>query len=264
MPREPSMSCFALLSLSVLLLCLPSLLLPPRPRQPFQPEIHGTLRPMHWLVIAYCALWHRLKTNGWAPLPERGPAILIANHTCGIDHLVLQAGCQRVLGFIIAREYYDWSLIHWFCKRVGCIPVNRDGRDIHATRGCAPGPQGRPGAADLSGRADHAKLRARARSDPSGRGLPGDSLGRARDPGLHSRHPGNQPDRTLLATPSRSVVIFGDPIDLSDFEPAQAGNKDVQAEVSRRFFQALVDLRHRSWNLPVRPVGSSGETASLS
>ena len=61
-----------------------------------------------WLTIAYCGLWHRLKTNGWAPLPETGPAILIANHTCGIDHLILQAGCRRVLGFMIAREYYEW------------------------------------------------------------------------------------------------------------------------------------------------------------
>ena len=88
---------------------------------------------MHWMVVVYW-LWHRLKTNGWARLPDSGPAILIANHTCGIDHLVLQAGCRRVLGFMIAREYYDWPLIHWFCKRVGCIPVNRDGRDIYATR----------------------------------------------------------------------------------------------------------------------------------
>ena len=89
---------------------------------------------MHGIAIAYCALWHRLRTNGWAALPSTGPAMLIANHTCGIDHLVLQAGCRRVLGFMIAREYYDWSLIHWFCKRVGCIPVNRDGRDLYATR----------------------------------------------------------------------------------------------------------------------------------
>ena len=49
---------------------------------------------------------------------------------------MLQAGCRRVLGFMIAREYYDWSLIHWFCKRVGCIPVNRDGRDINANTHC--------------------------------------------------------------------------------------------------------------------------------
>jgi len=258
------MSCFALLSLSVLLLGLPSLLLAPRPRQRFQPEIHGTLRPMHWLVITYCALWHRLRTNGWAQLPESGPAILIANHTCGIDHLVLQAGCQRVLGFMIAREYYDWSLIHWFCRRVGCIPVNRDGRDIQATRAALRAlkqgrvlpifPEGqitpssgrelgpiRPGAAFLAVRSGVPVIPAYIRGTPETNQI-GPSV----------------------ATPSRAVVIFGDPIDLSDFEPAQANDKEVQAEVSRRFFQALVDLQHRSRNLPVRPVACSGERASLS
>ena len=198
---------------------------------------------MHWMVIAYCALWHRLRTNGWAKLPESGPAILIANHTCGIDHLVLQAGCRRVLGFMIAREYYDWSLIHWFCKRVGCIPVNRDGRDIYATRAALRAlkegrvlpifPEGqitpssgrelgpmRPGAAFLAIRSGVPVIPAYIRGTPETNQI-GPSC----------------------ATPSRSVVVFGDPIDLSDLKPAQAGDKDVQAEVSRRFFQALVDLR---------------------
>ena len=62
-----------------------------------RPEIHGWLSVLHGLTIAYCGLWHRLKTNGWAPLPETGPAILIANHTCGIDHLIFRraaAGCS--------------------------------------------------------------------------------------------------------------------------------------------------------------------------
>ena len=84
------MSVWVLSFLAILLLVLPSVILPMSPRQPGQrqkPEIHGSLRPMHWVMITYCALWHRLKTNGWAPLPETGPALLIANHTCGIDHV---------------------------------------------------------------------------------------------------------------------------------------------------------------------------------
>src|SRR4051812_42434690 len=108
-----------LLAASISLLILPSLLnrinagtRSPRPR----PEIHGALIPMHWAFMGYCGLMYRLRTNGWAPLPDFGPALLIANHTCGIDHMVLQSGCRRVLGFVIAREYYEWDKIHWFCK----------------------------------------------------------------------------------------------------------------------------------------------------
>ena len=69
-----------------------------------------------------------------APLPEHGPAILISNHTCGIDHVLLQAACDRLLGFMVAREYYEIPLLEPWCRLVGCIPVNRDGRDFAATR----------------------------------------------------------------------------------------------------------------------------------
>ena len=259
------MTCRVLLSLTIVLLILPYIILPARPglsgQQP-QPEIHGILRPMHWMVIAYCALWHRLKTNGWAALPENGPAILIANHTCGIDHLVLQAGCRRVLGFIIAREYYDWSLIHWFCKRVGCVPVNRDGRDLQAIRAAlralASGhvlttfPEGRitpssgrelgpmlPGAAFLAVRAGVPVIPAYIRGTPET----------------------NQIGESLM-TPSQAVVTFGDPIDLTDFKPNQAGEKAVQAEVSRRFLEAFLDLQARSRRLTTHPVASAPDLAS--
>ena len=65
-----------------------------------------------------------------------------------------------------------------------------------------------------------------------------------------------------LMTPSQVVVTFGDPIDLTDFEPAQAGEKAVQAEVSRRFLQALLDLQARSRRLAAHPVASSQDPAS--
>jgi 1-acyl-sn-glycerol-3-phosphate acyltransferase len=259
------MSGWVLLSLSVLLLVLPSIILPVSPRLPGQKtkrEIHGLLRPMHWLMIAYCALWHHLRTNGWAPLPETGPAILIANHTCGIDHLVLQSGCLRVLGFMIAREYYEWPRIHWFCKLVGCIPVNRDGRDIQAIRtalraleggrvlpifpeGHVTPTSGRelgeilPGASFLAVRARVPVIPAYIRGTPET-----DQIGES------------------LRTPSRSTVTFGAPIDISDFDPSQAGDKDVQKEVSRRFRLALIELQALSRNHAAYQFAGRQESAA--
>jgi len=49
-----------------------------------------------------------------------------------------------------------------------------------------------------------------------------------------------------LVTPSRARVYFGPPIDLSDFSREQAGDKEVQTEVSRRFRDALLALRARA------------------
>jgi 1-acyl-sn-glycerol-3-phosphate acyltransferase len=240
------MSCWALVTLSILLLFVPRAILPSwqaLANKRARPEIHGWLTILHAMTIGYCGLWHRLKTNGWAPLPETGPAILIANHTCGIDHLILQAGCRRVLGFMIAREYYEWPRIAYFCKLVGCIPVNRDGRDLQATRAALRAledgrvlpvfPEGkitpasgevlgemRPGAAFIAIRAGVPVIPAYIRGTPRT-----DQIGES------------------LITLSRAEVTFGNPIDLSSFDRRQAGDKAVQAEVSRRFMQALLDLR---------------------
>src|SRR5262249_52865365 len=49
-----------------------------------------------------------------------------------------------------------------------------------------------------------------------------------------------------LVTPSKTRLYFGPPIDLSDINPDSAGDKDVQAEVSRRFREALLTLQRRA------------------
>ena len=51
---------------------------------------------------------HRLELANRAPLPPHGPALLVSNHTSGIDYFVIQAGCRRVLGFLVVQEFYDW------------------------------------------------------------------------------------------------------------------------------------------------------------
>ena len=196
------------------------------------PEIRGWLRMMHRGFRIYCGLWHQLRTEGYAPLPETGPAILISNHTCGIDHMLLQAGSRRLLGFMIAREYYESRWLHWICSFIGCIPVNRDGRDVAAIR---------------------AALRALGEGRvlpifPEGRILPasGRQLGEMRPGSAYIAIRAGVPvvpayiigtPRTdeiveSLVTPSRARVFFGDPIDLSDIPPDLAGDKAVQADVS--------------------------------
>ncbi len=251
-----------LLSLSILVMLLPRLLIrmdakrtPPRPR----PEIRPIMRPIHWLMMAYCGLMYRLQTNGWAPLPETGPALLIANHTCGIDHMILQSGCRRVLGFMIAREYYEWDKIHWFCKLAGCIPVNRDGRDIYATRSALRALQ--------EGRV--VPLFPEGKITPSS----GHELGeirwgaaylavRAGVPVIPAYITGTPPTNQIgesLKSRSRAFVRFGQPIDLSDFTPADAADKAVLAEVSSRFERAFLELRAASLGTDSDPSPTTTE-----
>lgn len=231
-----------LLSFSAMLLAGPWILMPlPRAR----PEIAGRLRPLDWLNRLYCRFWHRLRFEGRCHVPARGPAILIANHTCAVDHMLLQAGCRRLLGFLIAREFFENRALRPLCEWLGCIPVRRDGQDLTATR---------------------AALRALEQGRvvpvfPEGRILP--TSGRELGPGrqgvaflaLHARVPvipaficGTPESNEVwksLSTPSRSRVIFGPPIDLSDMPSAPPFDRAVLTTVTDRLMGELRRLQRQ-------------------
>jgi 1-acyl-sn-glycerol-3-phosphate acyltransferase len=86
------------------------------------------------LLQGYASLWHRMSTNGPAPLPRRGPAIIIANHTCSADAAFLSAACRRPLSFLVAREYYKIKVLRPLFRVLACVPVARSGGDAGAVR----------------------------------------------------------------------------------------------------------------------------------
>jgi len=69
-----------------------------------------------------------------ARLPRKGPGILVCNHISGLDPMLIQSACRRMIVWMMAREYYDMPSLTWFYKRVQAIPVARSGRDTAATR----------------------------------------------------------------------------------------------------------------------------------
>ena len=184
------------LLLAILILSIPGFLLIRRRggESEAMPEIRGPLRWLHGVFRVYWRLWHGLRTDGYAPLPGSGPAILIANHTCGIDHVLLQAASRRLLGFMVAREYYESPWLHWICSHIGCIPVNRDGRDLAAIR-AAPAAldEGRVVPIFPEGH-DRARVGASARRDAAGQRLHRDPAGVPVVPAYHHRHAGDQRD----------------------------------------------------------------------
>lgn len=94
---------------------------------------------VHFLGLAvvrmYARLWHGLIWKGEVPVPLKGPALLIANHTCSADPAFLQAGIRRPLSFLIAREYYEnLSWVRRLFDYLGSVPVNRKACDVGALR----------------------------------------------------------------------------------------------------------------------------------
>lgn len=232
----------ALIVGSLVLLGLPWLL---RPRGGQAGEVRGLLRPLWWINQAYCGAMHRLAIENDAPLPEVGPAILIANHTCGIDHLVLQAGTRRVLGFMIAQEFFDHRLYHPFCKAIGCIPVKRDGRDQTAIRAALRVlKQGRVLPIFPEGRINPSSGREFHEPKPGAAFI---AL-RAGVPVIPAYIRGTPPTNDIvqsLKTPSRARVVFGPPVDLSDLTDERRDRENLE-EASARLMGAIRALREQA------------------
>jgi len=91
----------------------------------------GPNRFLRMINRAYCRFWHRLPHHEYI-LPE-GPVILVGNHVCGVDPLLVQAAVNRPLCFLMAREYYTgMRYLRFLFDAVGAIPVNPGGANRHA------------------------------------------------------------------------------------------------------------------------------------
>lgn len=84
-------------------------------------------------ISLYCRYFHRLQFDS-LPLPESGPALVIANHISGLDPFMMIAASPRPLRFLIAREQYERFGLNWLFRLAKCIPVDRQGRPERALR----------------------------------------------------------------------------------------------------------------------------------
>ena len=82
----------------------------------------------------FCRTYHQLTVVNPNPLPATGPAILVCNHISGLDPLLLQSTCRRVVIWMMAKEFYELRAVNWALRRIDAIPVARSGRDSAGVR----------------------------------------------------------------------------------------------------------------------------------
>jgi 1-acyl-sn-glycerol-3-phosphate acyltransferase len=82
----------------------------------------------------FCRTYHNVQTRHPQQLPREGAAILVCNHISGLDPMLIQSACSRLIIWMMAREYYEVPSLTWLYKLVEAIPVERSGRDLAATR----------------------------------------------------------------------------------------------------------------------------------
>ncbi len=78
------------------------------------------LRLLAW-ALAHSA--YRIRVLHVERLPERGGALLVANHVSWVDWLILSVITRRKIRFLIQRQYFEWPPINWLLRLAGCIPV---------------------------------------------------------------------------------------------------------------------------------------------
>ena len=86
-----------------------------------------------WDVL-YSRVYHRLHVLNPCPLPRHGRAILVSNHISGLDPVLIQSVCHRLVVWMMAKEYYEIPLLKWIFRQVEAIPIARGKRDTAATR----------------------------------------------------------------------------------------------------------------------------------
>lgn len=71
--------------------------------------------------------FYRLQVDGAERLPERGGALLVANHVSFIDAFLLLASTDRPIRFLADASYYGHPLLRPFMRSLGAIPISSSG-----------------------------------------------------------------------------------------------------------------------------------------
>lgn len=182
----------------------------------------------------------RAEISGPLPVADGQGAVIVCNHISGIDPGFIAMATHRPVHWMIAREFYQLPLVHWFSVTMGAIPVNRGGVDTASTKlairyaqaGELVGlfPEGRINETDrllLPGRPGAALIALKARVPVIPCFLRGAPLGK------------NVFSPLFMIAHARLTV--GRPIDLSEYH-GRNGENGILGEITRRFLVEIARL----------------------
>lgn len=99
-----------------------------------RPEDRLDLRLLRATNLLFSRIYHNVNVLCPQRLPHAGPGILVANHISGLDPLLIQSVCPRLIVWMMAREYYEIPQLNRIFRTISAIPVDRSGRDMPAMR----------------------------------------------------------------------------------------------------------------------------------
>jgi 1-acyl-sn-glycerol-3-phosphate acyltransferase len=101
---------------------------------PSRPEDRLSLQFLHAINVCFSRIYHRVDVLAPIRLPRRGGAILVCNHTSGLDPLLIQSVSRRLIVWMMASEYYEIKWLVPLFDLLEVIPVDRGKPDAASTR----------------------------------------------------------------------------------------------------------------------------------
>ncbi|MCA9099872.1 MAG: lysophospholipid acyltransferase family protein [Pirellulales bacterium] len=202
-----------------------------------------------WVVyLFYTRIVWRARVIGGFHVPENEGAIIVSNHVSSIDPLFIQLTTNRVVRWMVAREYSQDPMLKWIFDILGSITVNRGGVDAAATKralrlaqqGEKVGlfPEGRINVTDdllLPGRPGVAMIALRARVPVIPCFV------------FDAPYDGTPLGCFLMA--AHTTVVIGEPIDLSAFY-GREGDREALVEVTKIVLTEIARLSGQTGYVP--------------
>ena len=192
-----------------------------------------------WSFLMARLLW-RVRVGGRLPVPPGQGAVIVCNHHGPIDPSFIALAADRLVHWMVAREYTQHGVVGWFMRTCEVIPVSRGGIDTAATKqairyaqnGGLVGvfPEGRINTTDqtlLPGRPGAAMIALRARV-----------------PIIPCYATGSPNDGTTLGCllmPAKVRLQVGRPIDVSPYY-GREGEREVLEHLTRRLLSEMARL----------------------
>ncbi len=78
-----------------------------------------------YLTLAIAKPMFKLKVEGGARIPRRGPLLLASNHVSHLDPPLLGISCPRLVRHMAKKELFGVGLLRWYMTNIGTILVDR-------------------------------------------------------------------------------------------------------------------------------------------
>lgn len=67
---------------------------------------------------------YSVRVAGGENVPLDGPVLLVCNHVSFVDAILVTMANQRLVRFLMLRQYYELPVANWVFRAMGCIPVS--------------------------------------------------------------------------------------------------------------------------------------------